>query len=227
MAETSKGSLWSACRIALLARCGDLLLSLINITLLPRRHDIEDAYQALTADEPKIFAFWHGRQLATLLMYPRCIRKPEDFTVMISRHGDGEIIAQVIGRRGFRTVRGSSTRGGLAAMRGLMRDLARGMNVGVTPDGPKGPAETVKHGVLKLAQTSGCAIYPMSAGASRAWVFGSWDRMILPKPFSRCRLRIGAPFTVPRDATDLEIYAARLTEQLKAITVMVDDAGDR
>jgi len=109
-----------------------------------------------------IIAFWHARQLMMPLTY-----RGAEAHILISRHQDGEIIARIVERFGFRAVRGSSTRGGVEALRELIRLGRSGLDVVVTPDGPKGPAQVVKMGVIQLARVSGLPIVPLAFGCSK------------------------------------------------------------
>jgi lysophospholipid acyltransferase (LPLAT)-like uncharacterized protein len=109
-----------------------------------------------------IIAFWHARQLMMPLTY-----RGARAHILISRHQDGEIIARIVERLGFRTVRGSSTRGGVEALRELIRLSRSGVDLVVTPDGPKGPAQVVKSGVIQLARASGLPIIPLTFACSK------------------------------------------------------------
>lgn len=140
---------------------------------------------------PAIYAVWHGRILLLPLLYGwRRAR------VLASRSRDGELLARFVARFGLETVRGSSTRGGAEALRLLSRSLKAGRDVVVVPDGPTGPPETVKPGIVALAKVSGAPIVPLAAGASAEWRLASWDEFRIPKPFARCVVRFGDPIHV-------------------------------
>lgn len=125
---------------------------------------------------PIIIAFWHGRQL----MMPLAYRGREAY-VLISQHRDGELIHRVIARFGFRSVRGSTTRGGVAALRRLIELGRAGVDLVVTPDGPKGPRQVVQPGVIQLAKATGLPIVPLAFGCSKKKSFtvgiASWSRI--------------------------------------------------
>ncbi len=129
---------------------------------------------------PVIYAIWHGQLLPALWSH-----RGRNISVLISEHRDGEIIARVAHFLGFRTVRGSTTRGASRALIGLVRELGAGYAIAITPDGPKGPYHTFAPGTLLVAQRSNCPILPVGIHASRAWRLNSWDRFVLPKPFAR------------------------------------------
>ena len=177
------------------------------------RSRLEDSGQGF------IYVFWHARQ--AFLTY---LHAGDKIHPLISRSKDGEIIAQVCRGFGLEAARGSSSRGGMEAARELIRWLAQGERVGITPDGPRGPREEVQDGALFLAQKTGAAIVPVAYGAKRAWTFNSWDRFLLPQPFNRIVMAYGEPLHIgPQE--DLTPCAMRLKEALERITKEVDDAA--
>jgi len=146
--------------------------------------------------------------------------------VLVSEHRDGEYITQVIHRHGFETARGSSTRGGVKGLKGILRAAKEGKDLGFTPDGPKGPRHEFKWGALIAAQLTGSPIIPIGLGATRGWHLNSWDRFMIPKPFSTLRIRYGHPRFVARDASedDLKEIARDIQEELRAFTLELDPA---
>ncbi len=181
-----------------------------------------DAAAAVTAaDRPVIYAFWHSRLL--MMFFPRRHRGRE-IVLLVSPSRDGEIIRKVLSSFGYRTVRGSSARGGHQALRVMARALTGGNDVAITPDGPRGPAEKVKLGILLLARMTGAAIVPVACGARPGWRAGSWDRLLVPLPFARLRYVAGEPIIVPADADDLEPWRLRLEAELDRVTALADDS---
>ncbi len=158
-----------------------------------------------------ILAFWH-RHLAFM---PYVYRGP-GVHVLTSRSRDGEMMARTLEHFGIGTVRGSSSRGGAMGLRGLLQIAASGADLGFTPDGPRGPAGEVKPGVLLAAALSGLPVVPVAYGATRCGRLGSWDRMVIPLPFSRLEFVVGEPLTVDRHA-DLDAAAADLKRRLDAV----------
>lgn len=152
-----------------------------------------------------ILAFWHNRQIGLL----RLADELSPIRVLISRHGDGEIIARIVSRFGIGSVRGSSTRGGQAAVRQLV-EASRENHLAITPDGPVGPRYRAKQGVALVAGLTGLPVVWISWSADRAWRFRSWDRFLLPKPFARLRYRVGGAVRVPRGAEEEQIEACRM-----------------
>lgn len=165
--------------------------------------------------EPVIFVLWHG-QLLPLVHY----HQGEDIVVLVSEHADGEYITRVVERHGFDTARGSSTRGGIKGLKGLIRAAREGRDLALTPDGPRGPAHHFKPGALLAAQMTGAPIVPVAAGATAAWHFDSWDRFMVPRPLSRVRIEYGEPRRIPReaDAEDRKRFAAEIQRTLNELT---------
>ena len=169
---------------------------------------------------PFILAFWHGR----LLLMPYCWRKGMPISMLISQHPDGRFIAHTIRHFAIDTIVGSSSRGGGAAIRALMKSLNTGVSIGITPDGPRGPRMRASLGILRTAKLAGVPILPCSFSVTRRRVLSSWDRLIIALPFSRGVFICGEPITVARDASDEALEAARqlLEDRLSTITAATD-----
>lgn len=166
-------------------------------------------------DERFILAFWHGR----LLMMPFCYHGKR-IKLLISQHKDGELLAAAMKRFGYGSIRGSTTRGGTAAMREMIKALKES-DIAITPDGPKGPRYVVQDGVVALARLAGVPIIPVTFGSSRKKVFGSWDSFNLPYPFSRGAFLWGEPVYVNKE-DDMEKKRFELENKLKEMTEFVD-----
>ena len=141
--------------------------------------------------QPIVFCLWHGHMLPLVWQH-----RGEGAYVLISTHRDGELIARIAERLGYRTVRGSTSRGGGRALLGLVRVLEAGSDIAVTPDGPRGPAERFAPGALLAAQRTGAHVVAVGVAASRAWRLKSWDRFLVPKPFARVRVAYSDPARV-------------------------------
>jgi lysophospholipid acyltransferase (LPLAT)-like uncharacterized protein len=180
------------------------------------------AAAAWAGERPAIVAFWHNR----LLLMPYCWPSRAPFHMLISAHPDGQLIARAVARFGIAAVAGSSRRGGGEALRTLVRRLQTGESVGITPDGPRGPRFHARDGALALARLTGAPILPAAAAVSRRLVLRTWDRLIVPLPFSRGAMVWGAPLHVPRDADAAALDAARrrLEEELIGVTAAADAA---
>ena len=143
------------------------------------------------AERPFIFSLWHG-QLLPLLWHHR----EQDVVILISEHRDGELVARAAESLGYDLIRGSSTHGADRALISLVRELKSGREVAITPDGPRGPAESFAPGALVAAQRSDSFILPIAASADRAWRLRSWDRFMIPKPFARVTIAYATPTKV-------------------------------
>jgi hypothetical protein len=143
-----------------------------------------------------IAAVFHQRFLPALAY----VTKFRNFKpiVMISQSSDGELIASLASRLGLVPVRGSSTRGGRDALMAILRALKKNPGVIHIVDGPTGPKGVIKPGLMAMAQVTGAPIFPIIISAEKAWVMRSWDRFLVPKPFSTVTIRWGDPFPVPR-----------------------------
>jgi lysophospholipid acyltransferase (LPLAT)-like uncharacterized protein len=178
------------------------------------RFQIDDRAGVLgSAPTPRyIGALWHNR----LLLLPYVLRRflPErKGAALISPSGDGELLADLVQRFGFDVVRGSSSRKGAAAMLQLADVIANGRDAVITPDGPRGPAYKIGAGLAFLSQKSGAAVVPINMEYSSCWRLKSWDRFILPRPFSSVRVTFGPPHAVAPTSTDAEFESERLRLQ--------------
>ncbi|MGH7457606.1 MAG: lysophospholipid acyltransferase family protein [Longimicrobiaceae bacterium] len=166
---------------------------------------------------PFISVLWHGRMLPVMFRH-----RGEGMVGLASRNRDGEQVARLMESWGYGAERGSSSRGGAAAVRGLLRHLEGGRSVAVTPDGPRGPREVLKPGVVALARASGAPMLPVAAGASKAWWLGKWDRFLVPKPFARVRVAYGLPIDAPKLENGDESVQTLLSARLQALMEEVD-----
>jgi len=145
--------------------------------------------------EPYIVAFWHGE----LLLQPYIYRRMRDLPrigVMISDHFDGELIARTIAYFGFTTLRGSSSKRAASVLLEAIRKMKAGFDVAITPDGPRGPRHSVADGIIAIAQKMDAQIVVQHVRPSRYWQLRSWDRFMIPKPFSEIELIAMEPFKV-------------------------------
>jgi lysophospholipid acyltransferase (LPLAT)-like uncharacterized protein len=178
----------------------------------------------VAAGRPVIFALWHGRLLGLTWRF-----RGNGFVPLISRSGDGEYIARVVERWGYEPVRGSTSRGGGEALREMVRRARAGSSLVLTPDGPRGPFQELKEGVLVAAQLTGCPIIPAASAASRGWYFGKWDRFLVPQPFAEVYVVFGEPIEVPResDAQQLERKRAEVTAAINGVLAEADALARR
>jgi len=167
----------------------------------------ETAYDQIKKHGRIIVPVWHQR-LFPALAYVRKFREIRPI-IMISQSRDGELIADIAQRLGLVPVRGSSSRGGADALIAIVKKLEENPFVVHIVDGPRGPKGKVKPGLIRMAQLSGAVILPLIVSADKAWIAGSWDRFLIPKPFSRVTVRWEEPFSVPRKADPEELDAFR------------------
>jgi len=197
----------------LLAAIGFVLVGILARTWRYRLVHREHPQALYDARRPFIFALWHNRILPLLYLH-----RDEAMVLLISRHRDGGYLATLAERLGYRFVRGSTQRGGDVGLLGVVRALKGGSVVAVTPDGPRGPVERVKPGVVAAAQHAGVPIVPATARLSRAWRLSSWDRFCIPKPFARIEVIYGAPLEVGAGKAGLRAGIAAVEQSLHAMT---------
>jgi len=155
---------------------------------------------------PFILAFWHGR----LLMIPMAWQRLAPMHMLISAHRDGRLIADAVTYFGVRSIAGSTRRGGSAALRSMLRQLAAGDCVGITPDGPRGPAMTASVGIVNAARLARVPIVPIVFATSRRRVLRSWDRFHVAYPFGRGVFLWGEPIEIAADLDEAGVERARL-----------------
>ena len=201
---------WSQ-RVAVAAGAG--LVRLLAATWRYRTVGDAPVAERRTARVPTIFAFWHGHMLPLLYWH-----RDEGVALLVSSHGDGEMIARVARGFGYRTVRGSSSRGATGALRGIVRTLSDGIDVGITPDGPRGPAREFSAGAAVASYEARTPIILVAVSATRTWRLRSWDRFMIPKPFARVTIAYDAPRTVTAEtAREAAAYAPSLGARMAAL----------
>ncbi len=195
-------------------------LWLLAKTVRFRFENADDLFARWARGEQVIIAFWHNRAV----MMPAAYRGRR-LCIMNSQHRDGEIATRALARWGIRSVRGSATRGGAAAFLQLVNAYRDGHDLAVIPDGPRGPRYVVKRGVIHLARATGAPIFPVAYAATHTRQLRSWDRLIIPLPFSRVLFLAGEPLLVPRHAEgeDVERLRCALEARLNAVTEAAED----
>jgi lysophospholipid acyltransferase (LPLAT)-like uncharacterized protein len=151
---------------------------------------------------------WHGRSMAFSNQF-----RNRGFWVVISQSNDGEMQTRIFSRLGFRIIRGSTGRGGARALVESIRALKAGGTMAMTPDGPRGPSQVVQDGVMVMAQKSGAALLPGAFSCRPRLMFRSWDKYIVPLPFSKGIILFGDPISVPQGANAEEVESLRLRLQ--------------
>jgi len=196
-------------RDRLLVAVGTAVLRLLRVSVRLRFHGDRQVRDWERARRRFILAFWHRH-----MMLMRYAYRGDRMTVLSSQSRDGERMVQILRRLGIGTVRGSSTRGGVGGLRELIRAARGGSDLGITPDGPKGPARRVQPGVIAAAAASGLPIVPVAMAATRGRFLSTWDRMLLPLPGAVVHVVYGQPLEIPRDGRPEE-WSPRLEEALE------------
>jgi lysophospholipid acyltransferase (LPLAT)-like uncharacterized protein len=190
-------------------------LRLLSKTVRLRFLNVQELFARWERGEQVIVAFWHDRVIMMPIAY-----RGRKLCIMNSQHRDGEIATRALARWGIRSVRGSASRGGAVGFMQLVNAFRDGYDLAVVPDGPRGPRHVVKPGVIHLARATGAPIFPVSYAARRKRKLRSWDRLVIPLPFSSVLFVAGEPLAVPRHTTDDEIDVKRqlLEARLNEIT---------
>lgn len=193
-----------------------LLIRVIGSTI---RYTVEgwENFEAIErAGKLPIYAFWHDRIFAGTYFF-----RNRGIAVITSQSKDGEYIARFIQRLGYGAVRGSSTRGGVGALVEMIKAMRNGTPTAFTVDGPKGPRYAAKPGAVLLAKKTGNPMMPFVVECSGFWTIGSWDRLQIPKPFTRARLMIEKPIYVSADADEDQVQE-KLRELQLSLDAMVE-----
>ncbi|TLD43223.1 MAG: hypothetical protein JETT_0392 [Candidatus Jettenia ecosi] len=160
-----------------------------------------------------------------MLLIPAYVGKGSNIQVLISQHSDGEYIAQVIQRLGFGVIRGSTTRGGMRAVKAMVNKAKSGCSLAITPDGPRGPRFIVQSGSIYLSKKTQLPIIPTVVGLSSYWELPSWDKFRIPKPFSRALMLYGESIHIPSNISEeeMEQYRFLLEKTMKEMAEKVDN----
>ncbi len=191
------------------------LLYLMKITI--RKSYIgktEELREKWRCNDPVIMTFWHSRILLMRFAY-----RGRKACVMNSMHRDGEIVTRVMERFGILSVRGSSSRGWTHGLKGLVNSHRQGYDLIVVPDGPRGPSRRAKTGALQLARATGAPVFPTAYSARWHFTINSWDKLMIPLPFSRVVFVVGPPIYVPIDAD-----SSQMAEQRRELEIALSTA---
>ncbi|NWF66054.1 MAG: lysophospholipid acyltransferase family protein [Campylobacterales bacterium] len=161
-------------------------------------------YMPILDEKPIIVTFWHGELLMQPFLYKK-IKNNGKIALLISEHFDGEIIAKTMKFFGFESIRGSSRKGAVKSLIGMIKKVKDGYDLAITPDGPKGPRYSIADGVIAVAQKSGARIVVFNYRVSKFWQLNSWDKFLIPKPFSTIEFFASEPI----DVSNLEIEQAK------------------
>ena len=171
--------------------------------------------------ESFIYAFWHDQ----LLICPLTWQSEFEIKVLISKHRDGDIIARLISKLGFKAIRGSThksgktkNKGGLTSARQMIKSLKNGISIGISPDGPKGPRHKVSDGILSISRLSNSSILPVGIGFKKKWVLNTWDKFIIPKPFNQITIIWGEPLPALKNEKSINQIKSKLENTMYNLT---------
>ncbi len=175
------------------------------------------------ADRPIIYCIWHNRLALSMYLHRTHVRRSHpnpNLAALVSASKDGALLAAILERFNAQPVRGSSSRRGQQALLELLTWSEKGYDLAITPDGPRGPRYSIQRGIMTLAQITGHPISPVSFSCASKITLRSWDRFVIPLPFSRCRIQLGKPILVPKNASEEDRTALResLRQAMLAIT---------
>ena len=189
---------------------------------LKNRKKIENL---LERNESFIYSFWHDQ----LLMCPLTWQSNSSIKVLISKHRDGDIIAQLISNLGFEAIRGSThktnkikNKGGLLSARKMIKSLKNGISIGISPDGPKGPRHKVSEGILSISRLSKSVILPVGIGFKKKWVLNTWDKFIIPKPFNEITVVWGDPISAITNEKNNHQFKTKLESKMNNLTAQAN-----
>lgn len=179
----------------------------------------------LERNESFIYSFWHDQ----LLMCPLTWQSNSNIKVLISKHRDGDIIAQLISNLGFEAIRGSThktnkikNKGGLLSARKMIKSLKNGISIGISPDGPKGPRHKVSEGILSISRLSKSVILPVGIGFKKKWVLNTWDKFIIPKPFNEITVIWGDPIPAITNEKNNHQFKTKLESKMNNLTAQAN-----
>lgn len=190
-------------------------IRLIGATIRFEVEGWENYEKVIASGRLPVWPFWHDRIFLSTIYF-----RDRGIVVITSRSKDGEYIARFIQRFGFGAIRGSTSRGAARALIDMKREMARGKEMAFTVDGPRGPRYEAKPGPVYLAKLTGNPILPFQMEPKSCWTLRTWDRLQIPKPFSKALLTIAEPFDVPSDADEL-VIEAKVAEMQAALDSLV------
>ena len=198
---------------------GPWIIRLLGYTLRVKRVNAAGVDKLFAEKQPFLLCVWHGRMLV-----PIFVHRNQGIIAMISQHADGEMVMRIVKKLGYGAVRGSSKRGGKAAFSDRLDKLSKG-NVGaMLPDGPTGPRHHLKKGTLMLASQSGVPLVPITFAAKSCRQLNSWDRFLVPLPFTRCVVYYDEPIHVPADipAEEIEPWRKKIEDVMINLVIAAE-----
>ncbi len=208
---------WKNLSPKLLVFFASALTKLLRITLRKRIYGLENLSQNGTG---KLLAIWHGRSLTGCLTYVG-----KNWYVLVSNSRDGDITTNLLEKFGLKSVRGSTSKGGAKAAAEIVSLLKEGATIIVTPDGPRGPTNKVQEGIVWLAKTSAAQIIPVAVTAKPRKFAKSWDKHLIPFPFSKTVVHFDDPMVINENASELELQndSLQLEEKMNQLQKQLDE----
>ncbi len=207
---------------ALLGTLAGWTMKLLAATLRFEIRDLAGIGNKNAPMPPVIYVLWHNRFFCVPPAWNRICYGHRKTVALTSASHDGDMVARAMAVFGLGSVRGSSSRRGVAALVGLKRALQEGLDICVTPDGPRGPRYQLQPGIIKLAESTGAPIIPIHVRFSSAWRLKTWDRFVIPKPFSRVQVTFAEPITLTR-GMDAEIFE---NQRIRIENLMIQATDD-
>ncbi len=190
-----------------------MIMKLWSLTMRYEVNGKAGVSRPLIGEKPVIFALWHNRIFTMPPIWQRTGGMDRKSVVLTSASKDGTTLATAMETFGLGAIRGSSSRRAVSALIGMKKALREGFDVCVTPDGPKGPRYSVQPGVIKIAQATETEIVPIHIRYGAAWRLKSWDRFVIPMPFSKVSITFGEPQGIPKNLSEEDFEKARLALQ--------------
>ena len=206
----------------LISRLGALYVIIVYKTSSKKLKNRKKIEMLLSKKNSFIYAFWHDQ----LLMCPLSWQSDSAIKVLISKHRDGDIVAGLISHLGFDAIRGSTHRegkkrdkGGLLSARKMIKSLKSGINIGISPDGPKGPRHKVSDGIVDIPRLSKAPILPVALKKKKKWVLKTWDKFIIPKPFNEIKIIWGDPMPSLKNKKNKNLFREKLEKEMNKLTI--------
>jgi lysophospholipid acyltransferase (LPLAT)-like uncharacterized protein len=205
-----------------------VIWKILKCTLRRRRSGFEAVKALIDGGQHIILSFWHRRLVMMPLSYPfkRCDAdgNVRGVAILSSDSKDGEISAAIWRHLGIHAVRGTASHGGGAqGLVKMIQVVRQGWDLGITPDGPRGPRFELKPGVIAVARKTRAWVVPVTVAYSSAWQLKTWDKMLIPKPFSKVAVLYGEPYQVPEQIEDEAPYAAELQGRMMVLETAADE----
>lgn len=190
-----------------LCRVASLYIRFIYLSSRVEKHIHPESQALFDAGTPALLSFWHGRMLLMFGVMP----KTKPTYMLISHHNDGRLIARITRQLGAHIIHGSTSKGGVMALRSIITELRKGHYVSITPDGPRGPFQRASHGIAHISQHTHTPVIPISYSTKHHKQLKSWDKFILPRPFTHLVYVVGKPILPSVNGTHMALEEYRIT----------------